>query len=109
MADATTMTNEEKRLITAQPKTAAGNPAEIDGFVQFVVTSGTCTIVPLDPPDPVRSYVVSGDDPGDSVVRMACDADLGTGIVPVVDTMDVHVTSASASSLEVIVGPPELK
>jgi len=109
MADAISMTNEERRLITAQPMTAAGNPAVIDGAVQFSVTSGTCTIQPLAPPEPTKAYVVSGSEPGDSVVQMACDADIGSGVVPVLDTMLVHVTSASAASLQVSVGPPELK
>jgi len=109
MAESISLTNEEKRLVTATPITAAGNPATIDGAVQFTVTSGTCTIAPVDPPDPMRAYVVSGDMPGDSAVQMACDADLGSGVVPIVDTMLVHVTSASAASLEVSVGPPERK
>jgi len=109
MADAISMSTEEKRLVTAQPLTAAGNPAAIDGAVQFSVTSGTCTIQALEPPDPVRAYVVSGAEPGDSTVQMACDADLGEGVVPVLDTMPVNVTSASAASLQVSVGPPELK
>jgi hypothetical protein len=106
MAESIQMTNEEKRLVIAHPMTAAGNPAQIDGTVQFSVTSGTCTIAPV---DDTSAYVVSGDAPGDSTVEMACDADLGAGVVPVLDTMVVHVVSASAASLDVTVGEPELK
>ncbi len=106
MADAISMSNEEKRLMTVQPLTAQGNPAPIDGAVQFTVTSGTCTIAPV---DDASAYVVSGDAPGDATVQMACDADLGAGVVPVLDTMLVHVVSASAASLEVLVGEPEPK
>jgi hypothetical protein len=106
MADAVSMTTEEKRLVSVAPMTAAGNPAVVDGAAQFTVSSGTCTIAPV---DDLSAYVVSGDTPGDSTVQMACDADLGSGVVPVLDTMVVHVTSASAASLEVSVGPPELK
>jgi hypothetical protein len=106
MADAISMSNEEKRLVTALPLTAQGNPAPIDGTVQYSVTSGTCTIAPV---DDTSAYVVSGDTPGDSTVQMACDADLGAGVVPVLDTMLVHVTSASAASLDVTVGAPEPK
>jgi len=106
MADAVSMTTEEKRLVMAQPMTAAGNPATVDGAVQFSVSSGTCTIAPV---DDLSAYVVSGDTPGDSTVEIACDADLGSGVVPVLDSMVVHVTSASAASLTVTVGDPELK
>jgi hypothetical protein len=109
VAEATTMTTEEKRIVTAAPRTAAGNPAPIDGVVQFSVTSGDCTIAPLEPADPMRTYVVSGATVGDSVVSIACDADLGSGVVPIQDTMIVHVTSPTATALVVSVGPPELK
>lgn len=106
MADAISMTNEEKRLVTVQPKTSAGNDAPVDGAATFSVTAGTCTITQV---DALSAYVVSGVDPGDATVTMSVDADLGAGIVPVVDTMTVHVTSASAASLDVLVGEPELK
>lgn len=106
MAEPIAMTNEEKRLIVVQPTTAAGNPAPVDGAATFSVTSGMCTITQV---DALSAYVVSGAEPGDSTVTMSVDADLGAGIVPVMDTMTVHVTSASAASLEVIVGAPELK
>jgi hypothetical protein len=106
MADAISMTNEEKRLITAQPMTAAGNPAVIDGSVAFSIVSGTCTLASV---DDTSAYVVSGDTAGDSTVSMVCDADLGSGVINVSDTMLVHVTSASAANLVVTVGNPELK
>jgi len=106
MADAVSMTTEEKRLVQVQPMTAAGNPAVVDGPATFTVSSGTCTIAPV---DDLSAYVVSGDTPGDSTVEMSCDADLGSGVVPVLDQMVVHVTSASAASLAVTVGEPELK
>jgi hypothetical protein len=106
MADAIQMSTEEKRLVMVQPLTAQGNPAQVDGAVQFSVTAGTCTIAPV---DDTSAYVVSGDEPGDSTVQMACDADLGAGVVPVLDTMLVHVVSASAASLDVTVGDPEPK
>lgn len=100
------MTNEEKRLVTVQPLTAAGNPAPVDGAAVFSVTAGTCTIAPV---DALSAYVVSGTDPGDSTVTMQVDADLGAGVVPVLDTLTVHVTSATAASLDITVGAPELK
>jgi hypothetical protein len=106
MADAITLSNEQKVLVTVQPKTAGGNPAVVDGAATFTVTAGTCTTQQV---DPLSAYVLSGSEPGDSTVQMSCDADLGSGVVPVLDTMTVHVTSASAASLDVVVGTPELK
>jgi hypothetical protein len=106
MAADITMSTEEKRLVTVQPKTAGGQDAPVDGAATFAVRSGTCTVVAM---DALSAYVVSGDTPGDSVIDMSVDADLGAGVVPVLDTMLVHVTSATAASLEVLVGEPELK
>jgi hypothetical protein len=106
MADPITLSTEQKALVTVQPLTAAGNPAPVDGTAQFLVTSGTCTIAPV---DDLSAYVVSGDGPGDSTLSMSVDADLGAGVTTVTDTMLVHVISATAASLDVTVGTPELK
>jgi hypothetical protein len=105
MPSTVTMTNEEKTRVTVQPMTAAGNPAPVDGAATWTVTAGTCTTQPI---DATSAYVVSGD-PGDSTVSVHVDADLGAGVVPVVDTIAVHVTSATAESLTITVGAPELK
>src|SRR5262249_8094582 len=101
-----TISTEQKVLVTVQPMTAAGNPAPVDGAAAFSVTSGTCTIQNV---DALSAYVVSGSAPGDSQVSMSVDADLGAGVVPVTDTLTVHVTSATAESLTVTVGAPILK
>src|SRR5262245_51794295 len=106
MPQEVTLSTEQKVMVMIQPLTAAGNPAPVDGAAQFTVTSGTCTIAPV---DALTAYVLSGDAPGDSLVTMNCDADLGAGVVPVTDTLMVHVTSATAESLQVAVGNPELK
>jgi hypothetical protein len=106
MPSTVTLSTEEKVLVTVQPLTEAGNPAPVDGAATFTVTSGTCTIEGV---DTLSAYVVSGSAPGDSLVTMACDADLGAGVVPVSDTLTVHVTSATAASLAVTLDEPVLK
>jgi hypothetical protein len=106
MPQAATMTTEEKVLVLVQPLTEAGNPAPVDGAATFTVTSGTCTITPV---DDLSAYVVSGSAPGDSLITLHVDADLGAGVVPVDDTLTVTVVSPTAASLEVTVGEPELK
>jgi hypothetical protein len=106
MPSEVTLSTEQKVLIVAEPVTEAGNPAPIDGAVAFAVTSGTCTIQAV---DGTSAYVVSGNAPGDSLITMTCDADLGAGITTVTDTLTAHVVSATAASLDVTVGEPELK
>lgn len=101
-----TMTTEEKVLLHAQPLTEAGNPATIDGAVQFNVTSGTCTI---EANDATSAWCVSGSAVGDSTVTVSCDADLGAGVVPVADLYTVHVVNANAERFTLTADTPVLK
>jgi hypothetical protein len=106
MAEPITMTTEEKAPLSVSPVTEAGNPATIDGAVTYTVTSGTCTIEPI---DTLTAFVVSGPTPGDSTVEASADADLGAGVVTITDTITVHVTSPQAESLGLSAGTPVLK
>lgn len=89
------MTSEEKVKITATPVTSTGNPAKVDGDVDFTVTSGDCTIERV---DPTSAFIVSGA-PGDSVVTVSADADLGDGVVTITDAITAHVSDPLATSL----------
>lgn len=100
------LTTEQKVLIHAQPLTEAGNPAVIDGQVVFSLDNGTCTIAAN---DATSAFIVSGASPGDSTVRITCDADLGAGGVTVEDLVTAHVTNAMAESLVVTADAPVLK
>lgn len=106
MAEAITMTSEQKSLLSIAPTTAAGNPAPIDGAVTYTVTAGTCIIEPV---DALTAYVVSGAAPGDSTVQASADADLGSGIVPITDTIQVHVVSPTAAHIGLSASAPVLK
>lgn len=106
MASPMTMTTEEKALLSVTPTTEAGNPAPIEGAVTYTITSGTCTIEPV---DALTAYVVSGAEPGDSTVVATADADLGAGVVHITDTLVVHVTSPLAENLGLGAAEPILK
>lgn len=99
-----TMTTEEKVRLSIQPVTPAGHPGEIDGEAQWSV-EGTCTLQPI---DPTSAWVIAGD-MGDSVVTVACDADVGNGIVPIGDTCLVHVNNPMATSVGLGADTPVLK
>lgn len=101
-----TLTNEQKVKVTATPVTATGKPAPVDGAVVFTVQAGDCTVNEL---DDFSAEIVSGDNPGDSVILVSADADLGDGVETVADTVTVHVEGARAASLGLTVGAPEPK
>lgn len=106
MAFEISLTTEQKVLIHAAPMTEAGNPAVIDGAVLFSIDQGTCTI---EPNDATSAYIVSGSSPGDSTVRITCDADIGAGVVTIEDIVLAHVTNAMAENLTITAEAPVLK
>jgi len=89
-------TNEEKIPITANPVTPGGNPVAIDGALQVTIESGMGTVEVI---DPTSFYVVSGSAIGDTTFLVKGDADLGTGIRLISDTVLLHVMGAEASNL----------
>lgn len=102
-----TITNEEKVQVTLAPTTAAGNPATLDGIPTWEVIEGDATIEVSD--DGMMCTLISGAADVNSKIEVTADADLGEGIVNLVDVVDLAVVAAGASLLGLSVGTPELK
>lgn len=102
-----TLTNEQKVSATIAPVTAAGNPAAVDGAPTWTVTAGDCTVNVS--ADGLSCEIVSGSALADSVVQVDADADLGSGVQTISDTVLVHVQGALAVSLGLSLGSPEPK
>lgn len=100
------LTNEQKVEVRVNPVTATGKAAVLDGPVKFSVQSGECTIEPI---DESAVFIVSSDAPGDSVVIVEADADLGEGVELIQDLIKVSVEGARAASLGLSVGNPVAK
>lgn len=100
-------TNEQKvKVQVTSILTAAGNPAQVDGAFQWEAQTGTGTVEVI---DDTSAYLISGDVPGDTIYSVQADADLGEGIVPIVDLITLHVTGAQAASFGFTASTPELK
>lgn len=99
------MTTEEQCRLSITPLTPGGEAATIDGQAQWTV-DGTCTLLPI---DATSTWVVAGDTVGDSVVTVACDADMGSGVVPLGDTCLVHVATPMAANLGLAADQPVLQ
>lgn len=101
------LTNEQQVRVTLKPVTATGKPATLDGKPVWAVDAGSSTIDVA--PDGLSAVVISSDDPGDSVVSVAADADLGEGVETIAAAINVTVIGARASNLGMVIGKPEPK
>ena len=101
-----TLTDEQKIPVTLAPVTAAGNPAQVDGVPLWTVVEGDATLEVA--PDGMSCYLISGT-VGNSQITVSADADLGSGVNTITDTIDLAVVSAQASSLGLVVGTAEAK
>src|SRR5262245_44789517 len=99
------MSTEEQVRLAITPETPGGQPAPVDGQAQWTV-EGACTLQPI---DATSCWCLAGTTPGDSVVTVSADADMGAGFVPLADTAVIHVSNPMAANLGMSADPPMLK
>jgi hypothetical protein len=99
------MSTEEQVRLSITPETPGGAPAPIDGEAHWTV-EGACTVTPI---DATSCWCIAGTTPGDSVVTVSADADMGQGFVPLADTAVIHVANPMAASLGMSADPPILQ
>lgn len=97
------ITNEQEIPVTLAPKTDTGKPAVLDGAPSWSVISGNSQVVVAD--DGLSARLVSSDDPGDTVILVKADADLGEGVEEISDTITLSVIGATAKNLGLTAGP----
>lgn len=102
-----TITNEQKVKVTLTPVTGGGHPAPLDGPPTFEVVDGDSTVQVAS--DGLSAELISADDPGTTNILVKADADLGEGVVPISDVIQLVVLGAAATNLGLTVGEPELK
>lgn len=101
------LTNEQKVSVTLSPRTDSGKPAKLDGSPSWAVVSGNSQVVVSE--DGLSAVLISSDDPGDTVVLVKADADLGEGVEEISDTINLTVIGATAKNLGLSAGTPEPK
>ena len=99
-----TITNEQKVNVQLHPVTGGGNPAPVDGIPDWSVVSGDSTVEPAS--DGMSADLISSDNPGDTIFMVSADADLGSGVVTISDTITLHVNHALAQSLGLTASDP---
>ncbi len=101
------ITNEQQVNVTVTPRTDSGKPAKLDGSPTWTVVSGNSQVVVAD--DGLSADLVSSDEPGDTIVAVKADADLGEGVEEIADTITLSVIGASAKNLGLVAGTPTQK
>jgi len=75
---------------------AAGNPAVVDGPVQWASSDSTIVTVTVDAADSAKALVAAVGPVGQAQVTATADADLGSGVRTLVTPMDVTVAAGEA-------------
>ncbi len=104
---AITISNEQQVPVTLSPKTDTGKAAKLDGNPVWSVVSGDSTVVPA--ADGLSATLVSSDTPGETVFLVDADADLGSGVEDLQETITLTVTGANAKNLGIVAGTPVAK
>lgn len=75
---------------------ANGNPATVDGDVEWESSDDSIATVTVDPGDSSIAMVVPGADIGQVQIIATADADLGAGVRELITTMDVSIVGGEA-------------
>jgi len=98
------ITNEQKVNVTITPRTDTGKPAKLDGSPAWTVVSGNSQVVVSE--DGLSADLISSDEPGDTIVVVKADADLGEGVEEISDSITLTVIGATAKNLGLAAGAP---
>jgi len=102
------LTDEQQVSLSIDPRTAAGNAAQVDGIPVWQVSDAA--ILTLVVAEDGKSAVVKSAGPvGTSQVSVSADADLGEGVRTITGTLDIEVKAAEAVTLGITAGTPEVK
>ena len=106
MAITITINEEQKVDFKVIPKTIQGNPAELDGAAALTLIEGDATFEQV---DDSTFTLISGAPGVTSKFEITGDADLGEGVVPIADIIELTVIHAAAASLDIEFAEPVLK
>ncbi len=102
------LTDIQKVKLSISPKSAAGNPAPVDGVPSWSVSDASvASIVVAD--DGLSAEVLTTGVLGFVQVTVDADADLGEGVETITGVLDIEVKASAAVTLDIGAGAPENK
>lgn len=103
---ATEMDTAQRFTVTLTPKNRKGQPAPVDGPPTWL-TSNSDVLALAPSADGLSCVISSTGMPGSASWQATADADMGSGVTPIVATGDVNVALAPATTVDATVGPVE--
>lgn len=102
------LNTEQKVRVELEARTAAGNPAAVDGDPLWESSNEAVASVEVDPDNAMVAWVRS-EAPGVAQISVRVDADLGEDVREVIGNLDVTVIESEAAIIQIVAGEPELK
>ncbi len=99
------MTNTQQVDLTIAPKNRLGKPAKLDGVPLWQTDNADILTITASTDGLTCSIVASGM-VGVANVQVTGDADLGTGVSPIIGTVEVTVTPGAAVTVDITPGTP---
>lgn len=99
------LTDTQQVILSIEPKTKAGNLANVDGIPQWSVVDGTLLEITPDATGLSATITTTGA-LGTTQVSVTVDADLGEGVTEITGVLDIEVKAGQAVSLGITAGTP---
>ena len=103
------LTDIQKVSLVISPKSAAGNPAPVDGVPSWSVSDASIASIVVVSEDGLSAEVVTTGTLGTVQVVVDVDANLGEGVETITGVLDIEVKASAAVTLDIGVGVPESK
>lgn len=104
------ISTEQKVIVRLVPTTPGGKPAQVDGVPTWEMQEGGDPDVVLTASeDGLSCEMVSGTAPSQNVINVSADADMGTGVTHITDTISLAITDPMAKNLGLVADEPVLK
>lgn len=99
------LTDVQKVALSVNPKSAAGNPAPVDGVPSW--TSSNPEVLTVTPSaDGLSAEAVTTGKLGTAQVQCVADADIGEGVTELTAVLEVEVKASAAVQLAIEAGEP---
>jgi hypothetical protein len=102
------LTDIQKVTLSISPKSAAGNPAPVDGVPSWSVSDASVASIVVSE-NGLSAEVVTTGALGTVQVVVDADADLGEGVETITGVLDIEVKASAAVTLDIGAGVPESK